>query len=564
MAKADRRHPATAQPIVHITPSDRYPVKPRRWMIHLLAVALIVGAGVGAYANALGNGFVYDDETLILLNDRITSFKHLPQVFREDLFFDKEITNFYRPLQTVTMMVDYHFWKLNPFGYHLTNLILHLSVALLLYALLNLLFARPGVALLTTLVWTVHPIHTEAVAYISGRSDPLAALGLLLALLAYIAYDRAQYAISQRTWLAISTIGMIGALLSRELSMLFPLLMLLPYHCVSAAVSERPRLHRPRQLPPGFFWLTAVGIGFAILRTTALDISEAPLAVDPDPRTPYQHALTTLCAFGKYMQLLTAPLHLHMAQQIWGGRIPTSLFNLAPFLALWIVLAFGTLWYLAQRRSTAAAFGFLWFIFNWLPISGIIPLNADLAEHWMYLPSIGLFLAAATAIVWLCRWRWLRPVALISATASLIWYATLTIKQNTTWKDTLTFYNYTLQYISHDPRIPYNLGRIYAEQKQHQEAAQAYRLAIKIKPSHASAHFNLGLVYEEIGEREQAKQEYREALRYNPNHEKARMNLAILEGGVAPARTLQYRTTDGGIAQPTAPRVITIKRWKTP
>ncbi len=560
--KPARSNPA---PLQRTQPAVQPPSRWPRWIIHLVASILIIGVGVAAYANALGNEFVYDDETLILLNDRITSFRHLHRVFTEDLFFDKEVTDFYRPLQTVTMMIDYRFWQLNPFGYHLTNLILHLGVALLLYALLNLLFARPGVALLTTLLWTVHPIHTEAVAYIAGRSDPLAALCLLLALLSYIAYDRGRRAAPRKIWLAVSTVGMIGAMLSRELSMLFPLLMLLPYHCVTADTPGRPGVRRPRRLPPGFFWLAAVGIAFAILRATALDVSEAPLAVEPDPRTPYQRVLTTLCAFGKYMQLLIAPFHLHMAQQIWRGLVPVSLLNPAPFIALWVVLGFATLWYLAQRRSTAAAFGFLWFILNWLPISGIIPLNADLAEHWMYLPSIGLFLAAATAIVWLCRWRWLRPAVLLGTTAALIWYATLTAKQNTTWKDTLTFYNYTLQYVSHDPRIPYNLGRIYAEQKRHQEAAQAYQLAIKIKPSHASAHFNLGLVYEEIGEREQAKQEYREALRHNPNHEKARINLAILESGGAPVQMM--RTTIGGEGIPTVqtPRVIKIKRRrKTP
>ena len=151
-----------------------------------ISCALIMILGLAVYANSLGGEFLWDDHHLIEDNMTINRWSKVTRVFTTDIASGAGGKyNFYRPLQIISYMFDYWLWKLNPIGYHLTNILLHILTALCLYWLINLIFKQPMLAFLSSVLFVVHPVHTEAVAYISGRADSLALLFMALCFIFY-------------------------------------------------------------------------------------------------------------------------------------------------------------------------------------------------------------------------------------------------------------------------------------------------------------------------------------------------------------------------------------------
>lgn len=153
----------------------------------ILSAIVIIILGFAVYANSLNGQFVWDDIHLVKENKFVKDWSNLEKLFKTDIREGAgRRGNAYRPVQMITYMIDYSVWKLNERGYHLTNTILHILVALSIYWIINIIFRDNLVSLLTAALFVVHPVHTEAVSYISGRADPLSFLFMLLAFIFYI------------------------------------------------------------------------------------------------------------------------------------------------------------------------------------------------------------------------------------------------------------------------------------------------------------------------------------------------------------------------------------------
>src|SRR5438105_12467570 len=152
-------------------------------MKKFLSILLIAVAVFLSYLPALRSGFVWDDTALIQRDPLIRSWRLIPEGFQHFLFTDATASDFYRPIQRLTYTLDYGAFAFRPVGYHLTSILCHLAATLALFLLGNELLGLFGVeerksrriAFLATLAWAIHPAHTAAVVYISGRADPLAA-----------------------------------------------------------------------------------------------------------------------------------------------------------------------------------------------------------------------------------------------------------------------------------------------------------------------------------------------------------------------------------------------------
>ena len=142
------------------------------------AILVIIAATFLVYWPAQRNGFVWDDTALVQRDPLIRSWRLIPEGFRHFLFLDATASNFYRPLQRLTFTGDYALHDRNARGWHLTSIYVHLAAALALFFLAEKLLAPTvgrGWACAIALLWAVHPLHTSAVTYISGRADPLQA-----------------------------------------------------------------------------------------------------------------------------------------------------------------------------------------------------------------------------------------------------------------------------------------------------------------------------------------------------------------------------------------------------
>jgi len=147
--------------------------------IKTLLVFLAVGLAV--YANSFHSPFIWDDPYLIRDNHLIKSLRYLPDLFQHHLYYSTAgLSNFYRPLQSLFLMVDFSFWGERPLGYHLTSFGFHLACAFMAAQVVRTLLGRPWVGVLTGLIFLVHPINSTVVNYIASRADMQVALGMLL------------------------------------------------------------------------------------------------------------------------------------------------------------------------------------------------------------------------------------------------------------------------------------------------------------------------------------------------------------------------------------------------
>ena len=155
--------------------------------------AIIVIWTLLIYYNSLNGEFVFDDESVVQNNESITSLSNIPKFFTADEGFHKVIGKYYRPIVSTSYTIDYAIWGLNPLGYHITNLLIHIIACLLLLLILAHLFRGHKYtllfSLLATLIFASHAVHTEAVSWISGRTDSLVTLFFFASFYFYVKFD---------------------------------------------------------------------------------------------------------------------------------------------------------------------------------------------------------------------------------------------------------------------------------------------------------------------------------------------------------------------------------------
>ncbi len=479
-----------------------------------IAIALIIVLGFAVYANSLHGRFVWDDEHLIKQNIYIKNWSNLTKVFTRDIGAGSgRRYSSYRPLQMLSYMLDYTFWKLDLRGYHLSNILLHILAALTIYWLINILYHDSLLSLLTSLFFVVHPIHTEAVAYISGRADPLALLFMLLCFIFYLKLLESNHPGLYLLMLA----SYILALLSRENSLILPVLLLL-YHY---AFREKVKIKQ-------FLPLLIIACIYILLRLTAFK-----------SLSPHSLCSTTLrqripgffAAITDYIRLLIFPFGLHME---YGDK----LFNLThPRALLGAVILSALLFYafrIRKRKTNSLNFFALgWFILTILPVSNLYPIGiAYMAAHWLYLPSIGFFLILARVLSFLHRKESLRKLANVCIISLVALYSYLTIRQNNYWSEPVTLYQNTLKYVPDSARTLTSLGIAYKNLGRNQEAVALYKKAIEVTPTYADAHNSLGLAYCDIGKYEAAIASFKKAIELNPDYAFAYNNLGFLYNNI--------------------------------
>jgi len=473
------------------------------------ALALIAGLGILVYANSLQGAFVWDDEVLVVQNAYIRDLAHLRNIFTENILGGvKRMSAFYRPLQVVTYALDFRVWKLNPFGYHLTNVLLHIAAALAVYLFLSALSAPRRVALWTGLFFVVHPVHTEAVSYVSGRADPLAAVFIFLCLTFYV-----RYGVRQRPGLLAAMVVFAAAgLLSKESALLLPLMALL-YHYT----------FRIRIRPVGLWSLLAAAAAALILR----QVFSTHLAGEMDVTVPFlQRIPGVFVAATQYLRLLLWPSGLHMEY----GQPRFSLAD--PKALLGIVLLAGSvvLFFKARLKDPLFSFAVGWFLLTLAPVANIFPVNAYMAEHWLYVPSVGFFLGVALLLDrWAAKSGALRKGMCVLVSGAVASCAFLTVRQNHVWTQPVLLYGSILPHAPKSPRLLNNLANIYAKDPARQgEALALYQRAIASDPAMAFSYFNLANLYNRQGREGQAIENYKKAIELNPLYVEAYSNLGAL------------------------------------
>jgi len=490
----------------------------------LLLIGLL---GLVAYSNSLRNEFVWDDVSSVQFNKHITSPSYIPTIFKSEFHhFGRGQGNFYRPFLTLSFMMDYAVWKLDPKGYHFTNMLMHIGVAMLVFAVMKGVFQKVSVALASALLFVVHPIHTQAVTYVSGRGDMLTNLFLLLSFLLYwlVSAGTDDKAAGERRVRDIaciigSILCYVAALLSKETAIILPFIVL-----AGTLIFKERRNRNVWILLGGLF---AVMVVYAILRLTILKFGVA------QPTPPLAERLGPACqAFVTYIRLLLVPVGLHMERTIDGVSRLAVIFTIACLVGSCVLIA-------KQRRDRpGTVFALSWFLIAWIPISGIYPLNAAIAEHWIYLPSIGLFALVVATFERMITGqqgpfssKHIRTLAVGIFALILICFTGLTMRRNTDWRTNQTLYESTLKYAPNSSRVHYNLGVVYEDQGNKEGALKEFLETLRLDPNNAYVRLDIAAIYAEAGDVPRAAGYYIEAIKLSPDDPEiveAYMNLGMM------------------------------------
>lgn len=502
----------------------------------LFPALLLFMAILAIYAPALRNEFVWDDRALVLGDPLIRSWRLMPEGFQHFLFTDATASDFYRPLQRLLHTIEYAAFGFQPAVYHATSIAFHFfaAVALFFFALEFLKAAgieeskSRVVSLVAAFVWAIHPVHSSAVAYISGSADPMAGafgfLGLYLGLLSLRTSG-------PRIWLlaAAGALSFLLSGLSKEAGLIFLALWLV---IVGAQRN----------------WQAAKRAGVATVFVLTIYLSLRIPAEHIPPPSPHQpmpalvRPILVARAIAEYAGLILLPVHLQMERDVetHPSGFSTESMNGAAWrelqtLAGIVLIAAFLYWLNRERKHDRAAFLLLLLAaISYLPVSGLVTLNATVAEHWLYLPTAFLFTAIglvfarlfASEVALILR---LRPLVPIALACWVLFLCGRTFKRTFDWKDQRTFLERTIATGGDSARMLINLGGLELSEGHFDEAKRNLEAALKKEPNEPRAVINLAAVAVKRNEFATAHQLLARAQQMSPVEAQAHELLTVLE-----------------------------------
>ena len=491
-------------------------LKQNKVLAAILGVTLL---GIVLYANTLNNQMFWDDNDFILNNQYVHNWKNIPQYFSENLIAGVGlVSDYWRPVLLMVFSVEYHLWGEHVFGYHLVNMLFHIANAILLFFLLQGLFQKPKLSLLTTLFFLIHPLQTEAVTYVNSLGDSLSVFFILLGLNNYL-FSRQSNSTNSYWW---SLVCFPLALMSKETAIVFPMLIALVEFFHNNTLSFKVRLKNAWR----FVWpFLAIAVFYVLLRATILNFKNT-FNLYNEANVFTSSVLNRIFTFFKilttYVGLLFYPHNLHMERSM---PMATSLFTTGVWQGALLFVAILSAVVAFWNKHPIISFGLLWFLIGLSPTSNIaVPINGLLYEHWLYLPMIGFWMA----IFWFIfhpvmdmaknlairRLVWVLACLIIAILGLFFSYQTMA--RNVEWRDPIIFYNQTLQYAPDSYRVINNLGMAYADSGDNEKAKEMYLRAIALDDSVAVAYHNLGNTYRELEQEYLAIENFKTAIKKDP------------------------------------------------
>lgn len=469
------------------------------------------------YSNTLFNGLFYDDEQFIYANQAVTTFD-VPGFFSHSLTSGGgRLSNYYRPLLFLGFGIEYQLFGNTGFIYHFDSVIVHIAGGIVLFLLLKKLFGSQLLALLTSTLFLIHPLQTEAVAYASGRGDPLSFFFVILAL--YLSLQKST------TAKVIAVISFICALLSKEIAITTPALVFLVHFFASKKLSKQTLWKSFLVSLP--FWIIAAL--YFLLRVTVLNFANT-LNFYNSTNIYSGHLFVRLNTFfdllPQYIGLLLFPKTLYIERDSNVMIHPALTVASVASVVTILLLAGAAVWLWYRKKQPIFLFGLLWFGISFLPTTGIIPINGIFYEHFLYYPSVGFFLIVSYLLLLLYRRFHSLGKNILSTLIILVILALgiRTFARNSEWHDAVTFYNQTLSH-AQSARVYNNLAMAYADAGNDARAIPAYQRAIALSDTYPETHYNLANSYVSQGKLEQAEKEYRRSLTIDPGFYRSYISL---------------------------------------
>lgn len=482
----------------------------KNYIIFLILLAVCFGI----YSNTLQNDFIIDDIDLIVNNSYIKNIKFLPLLFITDFFHFSPYgkSSYYRPLTMLTFSLDYHLWNLNPFGYHLTNIILHATVALLFYIFIYNLFSDRQIALFSALIFTMHPIYANLIAYLPCRGDILAVLFILITVITFLKFLHNE----NIALLSLSLISYSCALLSRENAILFPFLLLL-LMCISS---------KKKALIVKYDLLFIIVTCFYLLLRIEANISFPHFLKISFPLKLW--LINFVHMIKEYLVIFFIPTQLRIIRIIPFVK-NASFLDIVPFVMFIASMALLIKKRFAFRRQLL--FLLLWFALAIMPLAKLMfyysRQGLAMFEHWFYLPSLAL--CALLGYIFSRIYSIRKSISIMIFTSVCIFYTYNVFDTNSRWENNQFFFDYLMPLEPSCNMIKFNRAKILAKNKKFDEAIEEFGKILRSEPNAWDVYFELGNMYFLNREFNKALENYQRAIEINPNSDLAYLNIGVTQ-----------------------------------
>jgi len=476
-------------------------------VVPLLKILLIVFACLAVYIPAIRSGFAWDDDSML------TESIALKEDGLYKCWFTSQQPNYW-PITWTSYWLEHKLWELKPAGYHITNILIHTACVLLIWRILVQLNVPAAFA--AALIFAVHPVNVESVAWIAQRKTVLAMLFFLLALFYYLRFDQA----GKRVFYVLSVTLFILAMLSKGSVVGLPVVILLCIWWLHKTIARRDIL---RSIP--FFVVSAVmsvvEIWFQYNRAIGEDVVRS------------DSFLSRLAGAGWavwfYLYKVVLPIHLTFIYPRWKID-PTNWVSYVPGLLLLVLLVLA--WRHRRGWGRPVFFALSFYIVMLLPVLGFFNIYfmrySLVADHYQYVSIIGL-ISFAAAVSYGVLDRLGSPGANTAKALGVLVvaiFAIFTWRQCHIYKDIETLWSDTLQKNPNSSIAHSGLGFALQSQGRFDEAISYYYQVIQIEPKNESAYNNLGNTLASMGRFDEAVSHYNNALRIKPNYATAHYNLA--------------------------------------
>jgi len=466
-----------------------------------LCLLIVVCVTFVAYIPSLSNGFTgWDDPAHLTENPVI---RHLNLEHIQQMFFsaDRTVLKTYIPMTLLTFAVEYKYFGYEPFIYHFTNLLLHLiTTGLIVYFVFQLGFSF-WAALGAALLFGVHPMHVESVAWVTERKDVLYAAFYMLSLTCFVRHLKTE---KLPSYLFALLFGLLS-ILSKAMALSLPLILILTEWFYRKDIKEIKLLNK---IP---FFLTIVPVAFVTYQLNARGVEVEA----------FQGMLVWIWSFSFYLFKFIFPIHL---LPLYDASLPISLSNISYLSALAVVfLTIGLLIKFRRNRFFVFAMGYFFLSIFFLLRFDIGNDLSIVADRFMYLPSLGicvLFGVGVQKLISMSEGKvWVQIAVQSSLVILMVFLSVQTFQQTRIWQNGITLWNYVIKAQPTNFRAYHNRGIDLSERKEFDLALADFNKTIEINPDYAKAYTNRSALYKLRGELDKALADYNQAIRLDADIE---------------------------------------------